>query len=597
MPRTILLLSCLLVSQLSLALTSGAPTDISVSETGDTRWGLIILLMVGGLLLGGLLMYAFLCFRKRRAARRKDSTGEQERRQTLELMQNRMDLLTNIAHEFKTPLSMIIGPVSHLLATTKDEKLQHQLQGIYDNAVTLNTLVHNSLEMGRTAWGTEQVLIRSQFEMVGFCRNIVEQHAAANPHLSFLFDTSVESLPFEGDVVKMECILNNLLSNASKYLGEGSHIVLSLSVEQTAVDAAADGQMQALASHLILRLSDDGPGISAHDLPFVFNRLYQTPRSDKTVEDSGIGLHMVKTFVELHDGRIMVDSTEENGATFTIVLPIVTVDDTPVTVPMSPAASDQRPRILIVEDNAMLSDFLAEVVGEHYQTQQATNGKEGLAYASALLPDLIITDAMMPVMNGMDMCHLIRQNAATRTTPIIMLTAKDDPGTEKKSILTGIDCFMPKPFDTPLLLARIGQLLESSKAHHSRARIEAIAEAHTEAPAASPDDRLFREITGFIEENLSDPELNVAFVCQELGVTNKTLYRLLKRQTDRTPVEYIRQLRIAKAAILLTQGRFSVSEVMYMVGFTSSGYFARCFQLQYGCSPRQYAKREDTKTT
>jgi DNA-binding response OmpR family regulator len=283
-----------------------------------------------------------------------------------------------------------------------------------------------------------------------------------------------------------------------------------------------------------------------------------------------------------------VDANEGGGTVFTIALPIRRAEHSEeAETTGDTVGTDNRRTVLIVDDNIAISRFIKEVLSDSYRCITASNGRAGLAVCGSFTPDLIIADIMMPVMDGMEMCRRIKANPQLARIPIILLTAKDDSTTEAESIAIGADAFMPKPFEAQMLTARVQQLLKATDTIRSNIRIEMLTAAK-EVVAESTDERTLADIAKVIEDNISDSDMNVTFVCEKLGLSSKQLYRLIKKYIGISPVDYIRQIRMKKAAMLLGQGKFTVAEVMYMVGFSSASYFSKCFAAQFGVTPRHY---------
>jgi signal transduction histidine kinase/AraC-like DNA-binding protein/streptogramin lyase len=496
-----------------------------------------------------------------------------ERERTIESVKNRIDFLTNISHELKTPLSMIIGPISKMLNDTTDSSERRKLNGIYKNAMALNTLIHRALEINRMENNDESMLIYSQVDIIEFTRGIFDNYKEAFPKINFIFSCDTASLTTEIDVVKFESVLNNVISNACKYSSVNATIALSL----TEVN-----------EQLLFKLSDDGIGIPKEERPLIFQRLFQSTRTSGNKEGTGIGLYLAKKYIELHRGTIAVDANEGGGTVFTIALPIRRAEHSEeAETTGDTVGTDNRRTVLIVDDNIAISRFIKEVLSDSYRCITASNGRAGLAVCGSFTPDLIIADIMMPVMDGMEMCRRIKANPQLARIPIILLTAKDDSTTEAESIAIGADAFMPKPFEAQMLTARVQQLLKATDTIRSNIRIEMLTAAK-EVVAESTDERTLADIAKVIEDNISDSDMNVTFVCEKLGLSSKQLYRLVKKYIGISPVDYIRQIRMKKAAMLLGQGKFTVAEVMYMVGFSSASYFSKCFAAQFGVTPRHY---------
>ncbi len=523
-------------------------------------------------------------FNQRRRHRR--SLEAVERQAALEQVEERLSFLTNISHELKTPLSMIIGPLSRLrdaAAPVGEDTVRHNIDVAYDAAIRLNELIHRTVEINRLDVPTENMLIYSRIDAVEFCRSIFESYREAYPERHFVFSSDDASLPAEVDAVKLESILNNLLSNAVKYSHKDSTI--SCSVRNFGPD-------------MEISVSDDGIGIPLSEQKLIFQRLYRSSASSDMSEGTGIGLYLVKHYVEMHHGRVSLHSRLGEGATFVIELPRGIEDCQTVNPPLidgksADTASDKRPRVLVVDDNAAIAALVCDMLSDDYNCAVAANGRAALAVASTFHPDLIIADEMMPVMTGLEMSRSIKSNPMLAHTPIILLTAKNGPDIENESIRSGVEMFMSKPFEASKLRARVSQMIQSKENVRRSARIESMTEAKP-IEAESDDERRLASVTEIIEENISNPDMNVAFLCEKASIHQKQLYRLLKKYVGLSPVDYIRQTRLRKAAMLLEQGKFSVSEVMYMVGFSSSSYFSRCFAALYGCTPGQYKGENPT---
>lgn len=502
-----------------------------------------------------------------------------ERERALASVKERMDFLTSVSHEFKTPLSMIIGPLSKLLDETRDGKLRRSIDSVYTNAMKLNALVHSALEINRIEERADKFLIYSRVNLVEFSRGIFDSYREAYPTKHFIFTFTTERLVTEVDVVKIESVINNLLSNACKYSSDESTIAYSIAREDESV---------------VIKVSDDGIGIPEEERQLIFHRMFRSSRTADSHEGTGIGLYLVKQYVEMHNGTIDVTGREGEGTTFVITIPLREVADDIESADEDSTMEDGRSRVLIVDDNHAIASFIKEVLHGEYNCFTATNGRAGLAVCAVISPDLIIADEMMPVMSGLEMCRRLKSNPRTATIPIIMLTAKDDASTEAESMKVGVDTFMPKPFEAPMLKARVAQLIGAKASMRADVRIEQLTAARP-VEAESVAERQLAEVAQVIEDNIADTNLNVGFVCEKTGLQSKQLYRLVKKYIGVSPVEYIKQIRLRKAAMLLDQHTFTVAEVMYMVGFSSSSYFSKCFQAQYGCTPRQYLERQVDK--
>ena len=525
-----------------------------------------------------------------------------EKEKILEQSQAKMEFFTNLSHDLKTPLSMIIAPISRMLPAIKDPQEKKQLEQVQHNAMKLNSLIHQGLDFNRVDSGNNALLILSQIELVSFVRGLFALYAeekAREKQLTFDFHTDREKIYIQMDAIKLESILDNLLSNAVKYTPEGGSVTLRLEIPGEEKDVR-------------ISVSDTGIGVPRQDQPYIFQRFFQSPKTAGKKEGTGIGLYLVKTYTELHGGSVLLTSEENKGTTVTLNLPVGSPEQMSVDVLSEPVASEQEtalveaetavsassssaaetaspeaPLILIVDDTPEIAGFIYQILHAKYRCRIAENGKIGVEMAMELSPDLIIADVMMPVMDGLEMVRRLKKHIPTSTIPIILLTAKNDKETELESIRLNIEAFIPKPFEPDILLSRVEQLLAAWEMHETKARIEALA-TPKEIEAVSYDEKFLANIIHLIEEHISDSELNVNALCEWTGTNNKQMYRKMKQLTGMTPVEYIKSIRMKKAAMLLKQQKFTVAEVMYMVGFSNHSYFSKCFQAEFGVTPKQY---------
>ncbi|MGV8095207.1 MAG: two-component regulator propeller domain-containing protein [Mangrovibacterium sp.] len=506
-----------------------------------------------------------------------------EKEKILEQTRMKIDFFTNLSHDLKTPLSLIIAPISRLLPEIKNQHEKQQLKLVQHNAMKLNSLIHQMLDFNRMDSASNSLLILSRTELVAFARNLfsVFEEAEKEKNLSFRFVSNREKIYLELDVIKWESILNNLLINAVKYTPEGGTVTLALNYK------AEDREME-------ISVSDTGTGIPSQDIPYIFQRFFQSSKTVGRKEGTGIGLYLVKTYTELHGGKVSIASEENAGTTITITLPL-SMEESEVTettrqslpVTEDTARNKDRPLVLIVDDNPEITGFISEILHNHYRCRTAGDGKTGIELCFELMPDLIISDIMMPGMNGLEMCQRIRKHIPTSAVPIILLTARDDKETELESIQLRIDAFISKPFEPEILLSRVEQLIQKNQTIEARIRMEAISSPKA-IEAISYDEKFLSGITHIIEDRISDSDLNVTALCKISGISNKQIYRKIKQLTGMTPVEYIKSIRMKKAAMLLRQRKFTVAEVMYLVGFSNHSYFSKCFKAEFSKTPWQF---------
>jgi len=503
-----------------------------------------------------------------------------EKVKTMELTTHKIDFLTNISHELKTPLSLIVGPLSRIMEQVKTPALKETLDGVRQNALKMSTLLHQLMEASRQDTDGFGLMVSSA-DIVLLLRSIasVFEKPLSTRDVYIQWNSNVESLSIVGDVMKLESIFNNILSNASKFAPDHSLITIQIEASVTQVEVT---------------IADEGPGIPPHDLPFVFDRFFQSQHSLKqNKEGSGVGLSIVREYVQLHGGTVNAISDGAHGTTIKVMLPLSHVlkeaDDALPVSRRQPVdeKNNEKPVLLIVEDNEEILSFLANALWREFNCYTALNGKLGFEAAVELNPDVIVTDIMMPVMDGLALCRKLKDNVTTANIPVVMLTAKDDKNTELSGYRTGADAFIAKPFEISYLSDRLHLLLQGR--HHlvQKARQQAMMQPK-EVEAISADEKFLQTITKIIEDEITQEDLNVNWLSEKSGYSAKQVYRRIKALTGQTAVDYIRTVKLKKAALLLSKKTFTVAEVMYMVGFNNHSYFAKRFHEMYGKSPKQF---------
>lgn len=535
-----------------------------------TVWAKFLYLLIAACLL----TWIFYFFRVRSRLKAERT----EKGKILNQSKQKIDFFTNLSHDLKVPLSLIIAPLSKLVIETKNQQEKKLLFLMQNNAMKLNALIHGIMDIGQIDSEFSFSLILSKVEFVSFARNQLSAFQA-------LVDEKRQQLHFQSnrsesfltvDLIKFESIFTNLLSNASKYTPENGVITVALNFKED-------------AKLLEIKFSDTGIGIPSKDLPFVFQRFFQSSQTQHQTEGTGIGLYLVKTYTELHAGSLQITSEVNVGTTISITLPLPTCDS-----PLAESfteSSTEKPLILIVDDDCEITAFICQILQPKYRCQIANNGKIGAALCLELQPDLIITDLIMPEMDGLEMCRRIKKQIPTSTIPIILLTAKNDKSTELESMQMDIDVFIPKPFEPDILVHRIEQLLNSKQRQEIENRLKILTTPKA-IEAISYDEKFLANITQLVESHISDSDLSVNKLSELSGINAKQVYRKIKQLTGMSPVEYIKSIRMKKAAMLLSQHKFSIAEVMYMVGFSTHSYFARCFQASFGKTPREFIETE-----
>lgn len=523
---------------------------------------------------------------------------EAEQAQAMEETKSRF--FANVTHELRTPLTLILSPVQKQLQEGAATYSPQLLQGVYQNAKLLLRLINQLLDMGKLEGGNMQVTL-SRGNLVLFMEGIVngfrQQAAARAISLSFQHEAINEEYLFDAD--KLEKILYNLLSNAFKFTADGGDITVSL---QTAKEA--DNRLVATIS-----VADSGIGIALEHLPQVFDRFYQVNTSTtRRYEGTGIGLSLVKELTELMGGGVKAESVEGKGSVFTVSLPLAvagekdaaplvqyqTANERPVAEAGAPATvvpseEEKKPVVLIVDDNEPLRRFIAESLAPQYRVLTAVDGQSGLQTALAELPELILSDVMMPVMDGYEFCQKVKEAPLTGHIGFVMLTAKIADESRMSGLRLGADHYLGKPFNVEELLLVVSNLLKRQQAlrEHYRKQLQP---AETLPPVNEVEDAFLRQVYAIIEANLDSDKLDVDFLASELAVSRRTLNRKLSAIADTSANEIIRHYRLKKGAVLLLAGH-NVSEAAYATGFSTPSWFSQCFKEMYGLSPVQYTER------
>ena len=500
-------------------------------------------------------------------------------------------LFANISHEFRTPLTLIKAPIETLEDTGQNTITTSNIKMIRRNANRLLNLVNQLLDLSKLDSG-KLVLNPTEGDVFRCVRAAASSFAshAAQRHIDYQVKIPSAVLWTNFDRDKLEKILYNLLSNAFKFTNDHGKIVLNVKHEE---------------EHLQFSISDSGRGIPEDKLPYIFNRFFQVDDSyTKEKSGSGIGLALTKELVQLMHGEIQVESHLDNGTTFMVRILLEEIisgykkedakdsksfinqfeDETLETTAFETGKTE---RILIIEDNNDMRLFIADQMKDIYNVLQASNGKSGLEIASKQFPDLIITDLMMPQMDGMELCGKLKTNIATSHIPVIMLTAKAGLDNKIQGLETGADDYLTKPFNVSELRVRIKNLLENRQRLRKQfgKNIDITPKKIT---VTSLDERFLEETMLLIEGKFSNPQFNVPEMQKALGMSKTQLHRKLKALTDHPPGELLRNFRLQRAKQLLEQEGDNISQIAYSVGFNSASYFTRCFRDYFGKSPSSY---------
>lgn len=511
-------------------------------------------------------------------------------RQKEELNQMKFRFFTNISHEFRTPLTLIITPLEAFIKKMSDADDRRKLSSIYRHALDLLALVNQLLDFRKLEMSGEKLHLMSG-DLVEFVRQVYLsfQELAVEKGHSFRLDVSgMEELYIYFDRDKMHKVLNNLLSNAFKFTPEGGTITLRL-------QKGEDGEGK---PYVQIEVADTGIGIAAADLPHIFERFYQVEKDiDSEKPGSGIGLHLIKEYVELHDGNVRVESTLGEGTHFYIQIPthlrpaeeeMAQPETTDAKDASEPEASAPgKPLLLVVEDNREFRLFLREQLSDSYRVIDAPDGEAGEQLAIAENPDLIISDIMMPLVDGIELCRRIKTNLQTSHIPVILLTARTSDESKTMGYEAGADSYIAKPFSIDLLLTRIRKLIEQQQQRKETFHKEIVV-TPSSITITSIDEQLVQKALVCVERSIDNTEYSVDELAADLAMTRATLYRKLQGITGQTPKDFIRSIRLKRAAQLLQDTQLSVSEIADRTGFTTPRHFAKHFKEMFGVLPSQY---------
>jgi signal transduction histidine kinase/ligand-binding sensor domain-containing protein/AraC-like DNA-binding protein/ActR/RegA family two-component response regulator len=531
---------------------------------------------------------------------------ERARREQEEMLhQEKIQFFTNISHEFRTPLTLIISPLEkmHQEESDKNRKLHFHL--MLKNARRLLSMVNQLLDFRKAERGQMKLKVQ-QVELISVFTDIFstfdELRREKNIQFEFIHEAPESEAWIDVDVLTKS--LFNLLSNAYKFCPEGAEISVTLS------------EFLNEKSHRWIRVvvADNGKGIQADDIPLIFNRFYQGKDQKTSNKGSGIGLHLTRSLIELHHGIITVESLPGVRTAFTFELPVdrnafdqeevmidfesssqesqgVITESADDNYPAPKSGHPHRKKILIVEDNEDIRHYIRSILGEAYRIEEAENGQVALEMVGRDDYDLIISDLMMPEMDGMEMCKQLKGSIETSHIPIILLTAKSEIESRIQGLDIGAESYITKPFHPKHLLVRVAKLIELRELLKGRYSKKISLGDISDTKATSPDELFMQKAIRIILEKMIDTEFNGDMLAADMGVSRMGLHRKIKAMTGQSTGEFIRNIRLKKAAELLQLPGRNISEVCYDVGFSSPSYFTTCFAEVYKVTPSEYMKQ------
>lgn len=505
----------------------------------------------------------------------------------------KLQFFTNISHELRTPLTLIADPVNYII---HDDNLNSQqrsmLQIVQRNVLVLIQLVSEILDFRKVQNGKMELRL-SDFNLSENMKQWIMLFSASaqKKHIAISMNAP-DTIMLRADQDKIERICYNLLSNALKYTSEGGEITLTAKEEN---------------GRVMISVADNGCGISSDELPYIFDRFYQAKNAGR---GTGIGLAIVKAFTELHHGEVSATSIEGKGSTFTIHIPVrqkgeVTNQPTEKIEQLVEPSSAQevpnqarhideliqpyqtdKPEVLIIDDNIDIRTYLRSVLSEKYNVSEAANGKAGLELARKIVPDIVLSDIMMPVMDGLAFCQQLKTDKAISHIPVILLTARSLDEQRAEGYEHGADAYLSKPFSLRLLLSRIDNLIESRK-KLNQTWSKGVEDDEIGNISNEIDKSFLKQLRKIIQENLANSDLSVEQIGDEIGLSRVQLYRKVKALTGYSPVEIVRKARLTRARHLLQTTERTVSEVAYAVGFSTPSYFSKCYKDEFGENPKK----------
>ena len=549
------------------------------------------------------MMALFWMYRQRRHRKEQDNLRLQEHIHAEEMADAKLRFFMNISHEIRTPMTLIVSPLQSLIKQDDDPHRRGIYETIRRNAERILGLINQMMDLRKIDKGQMQMHMR-ETNMVSFINDIYTLFAqqAKSKNIQFDFEHDTERLPVWIDRGNFDKVIVNILSNAFKFTPAGGKIRIRLSSNEKEATIA---------------VYDNGENIPEDKLQRIFERFYQSPSSvnDRNV-GTGIGLDLTRSLVELHHGTIEAqNNTDGPGCEFIVTLPLGNshlkpeemlpesaeetehVENFIIEEPVEEAIPEvqelpktgKRKKIVVVEDDSEIRDYVTSILSEDYDVTGCINGKEGLSVILKNMPDLVISDVMMPEMDGHALCSKLKSNSTTNHIPVILLTAKSREEDQLEGLETGADAYMVKPFNTEILRRTISNLIHMSHTLQLKfGRNDQLEELVEDIKMKSPDEKLLERVMSVINHNLGNAELSVDRIADEVGISRVHLHRKMKELTGQTPHDFIRNIRMKKAATLLASADMNVSEVMYACGFSNAASFSTVFKKMYGMSPREY---------
>jgi DNA-binding response OmpR family regulator/nitrogen-specific signal transduction histidine kinase len=540
--------------------------------------------------------------------------ADAKRLHNLDMM--KINLFTNISHEFRTPLTLIISPLEKILSENKYRELGKPLQTMQRNSQRLLHLVNQLLDF-RKLETVGLDFYPSTGDIIAFTRNIALSFndLAEGKGIKYIFNSNIKELIMQFDYDKYDKTIYNLLSNAFKFTPEKGSIAVELNfTEEFNLHNSIHEETLLKQGELIVKVKDTGIGIPQKLQSRIFDRFVQANSLNGSFEHgSGIGLSLVYEYVKIHKGTVQVESEEGIGSCFAVRLPVIkhdsimreaNINNTEVFEIISKSESNDyneyagnikaQPSVLIVEDNEELRFYLKDNLKKRFRVLEADNGQTGLQYASALIPDIIISDILMPVMDGIALCRKLKSEKSTSHIPVILLTAMHTDNYKLEGIEAGADDYIVKPFNFKILETRIKKLLQIQKTTQQKFSSKILVEPK-EITITSLDEQFIQKAFELVEKNMSNTEFTIDEFSREMAMSRMLLYKKLMALTGKAPLDFLRTMRLKRAAQLLSGSQMNISEISLAVGFNDAKYFSQCFKKEFNMLPSEYHSKNSSR--
>lgn len=587
--------------------------EILITPPWYATWGAYFIYCI----LLGLLVYGIVNHLRSRMRHRRELMKREHAEQ---LNEAKLQFFINISHEIRTPMTLIINPLEKLLADKKDAELHKTYLMIYRNAQRILRLINQLMDIRKLDKGQMFLKFR-ETDMVGFIDDVMMtfDYLARKKKIHFTFEHDMPELKVWIDLNNFDKILMNILSNAFKYTPEEGEVLVRLS---TGKDAT---RKDALREYFEITVSDSGIGIDKNKIERIFERFYQIDNDvTKSNFGTGIGLHLSRSLVLLHHGEIFAENREDtSGSRFVIRIPMgaahlrsdeleagessMKIEPVPLKPRVHPEVLSEVPedlqaeeektvkaktnqKVLIVEDEEEIRTYLKNELADEYRIQTCVNGKEAYELMLTDMPDLVISDVMMPEMDGLTLCRKIKQNTNINHIPVVLLTAKSKPEDCLEGMDIGADAYVVKPFNTELLKGTIANLLHNRRMLKNKfSGTQQQEDKIDKLEMQSGDEKLMEKIMKVVNEHLADPDLNAELLATEVGLSRVHIHRKLKELTNLSARDFIKNIRLQQAAKLLAENKkLTISEIAYATGYTSLSHFSNSFKERYGLSPKDY---------